>query len=90
MLMLAVLCALVTVILAVVAYITRTVKPKRVKLTAGVWKLVNLSFEAEAGDEPKELPPGVSHGDFTENPGMRAAPCTESRDDPGAARTRSD
>ena len=60
MLTLVVLCTLVTAILGVVVYITRTVKPKRVKLTAGVWKLVNLSFEAEAGSESKDLKPGES------------------------------
>ena len=58
MLTLAVVCALFAAILGVLVYMARTVKPKRVKLTASVWKLVNLSFEAEAGPEPSEPPPG--------------------------------
>ena len=40
-----------------VVYITRIVKPKRVKFTAAVWKIVSLSFEADAGSELKNLPP---------------------------------
>ena len=56
MLMLIITCILVVAIVGVVVYVTRTVKPRRVKFSAGVWKLVSLSYEADAGSEPKELP----------------------------------
>lgn len=55
--MLTITCIIVAAIVGVVVYVTRVVKPKRVKFTAGVWKLVSLSFEADAGSEPEELPP---------------------------------
>ena len=57
MLTLAIICILVAAVVGTVVYITRIMKPRRVKFSAGVWKLVNLSFEAEAGSELKELPP---------------------------------
>lgn len=82
MLTLALLCALFTAILAVMAYITRTVKPRRVKLTAGIWKLVNLSFEADAGGEPKELLLGESSGG-EETSGQQARPVTPAPRQPG-------
>jgi hypothetical protein len=53
----------------VVVYITRIVKPKRVKFTAGVWKLVSLSFEADAGSKPKENPSAPVRAD--QAPGRR-------------------
>jgi hypothetical protein len=65
LLTLAVTCVLVAAVVGVVVYVTRIVKPKRVKFTAGVWKLVNVSFEAEAGSEPKVSPMPdklISHG----------------------------
>jgi hypothetical protein len=54
---LVVICIFVVAAVGVVVYVTRTVKPRRVKFSAGVWKLVSLSYEADAGSEPKELPP---------------------------------
>jgi len=58
MLTLAVACIIVSAIVGMVTYMTRTVKPSRVKFTAGVWKLVNVSFEADAGSQPPEHPSG--------------------------------
>ena len=59
MLTLAVVCALFAAILGVLVYMARTVKPRAGKSSRrSVWELVNLSFEAEAGPEPSEPPPG--------------------------------
>lgn len=51
-------CVAVGAVLALVLTVLIVMKPKRLKLSAGVWKLATLSFEADAGDKPEELPPG--------------------------------
>jgi hypothetical protein len=62
---------IIIVIAAVVVYAIRAVKPKRVKLRAGLGKFTLLDFEADAGSQaepdaispvdPKERPPGGQH-----------------------------
>ena len=42
---------IVLVIAAVVVYIVRAVKPKRVRLRAGVGKITILDFEADGGEQ---------------------------------------
>jgi hypothetical protein len=51
-------CVVVAAVLALVLSVLHVMKPKRLKFSAGVWKLAHLSFEADAGDDKKELPPG--------------------------------
>jgi hypothetical protein len=43
---------IIVVIAAVVVYIVRMVRPKRVRLRAGVGKFTILDFEADGGDPP--------------------------------------
>ena len=50
-------CVVVSAVLVLVLSVLHLMEPKRVKVSVGVWKLVNLSFEADAGGEAKELPP---------------------------------
>lgn len=51
---------IILVIATVVVYVIRSVKPKRVRLRAGVLKILTFDFEADAGDQsdkdPEELP----------------------------------
>jgi hypothetical protein len=51
---------IIVVIAAVVVYIVRMVRPKRVRLRAGVGKITLLDFEADGGEqsheETKQLP----------------------------------
>jgi hypothetical protein len=56
MLTLAVICIITAAVVCVVVYVIHTVKPRRVKITAGFWKVANVSLEADA-DGPKELSP---------------------------------
>jgi hypothetical protein len=55
--MLTIACILAAAVVGIVVYLTWIVKPKRVKFTAGIWKFLSLSFEADAGSEPKLPPP---------------------------------
>lgn len=52
-------CIVAGVVLAVVLSVLFVMKPKRLKLSATAWKVVNVSFEADAGDDKKELTPGA-------------------------------
>jgi hypothetical protein len=54
------ICFVVLAVLAVVLSVLLVMKPKRLKLTASAWKIANISFEADAGDDKKELPPGAA------------------------------
>jgi hypothetical protein len=45
---------IILVVAAVFVYITRLVKPKRVRLRAGVLKIITFDFEADAGDQAGE------------------------------------
>ncbi len=58
--MLAPICALVVAFLALLLCVLLIMKPKKLKLSVGVWKFVTFRFEADAGHEPaRELPPGA-------------------------------
>jgi hypothetical protein len=50
-------CVVAGVLLAVVLSVLFVMKPKRLKLSASALKIVNVSFEADAGGEAKELLP---------------------------------
>jgi hypothetical protein len=52
-------CVIAGVLLAVVLSVLFVMKPKRLKLSASALKIVNVSFEADAGDDKKELTPGA-------------------------------
>jgi hypothetical protein len=53
------ICVIAGVLLAVVLSVLFVMKPKRLKLSASAWKVVNVSFEADTGDDEKELTPGA-------------------------------
>jgi hypothetical protein len=51
-------------VVALVSYTIHAIKPKRVKLSVGVGKMLHFKFEADGGtDPPKELRPGPDEGD---------------------------
>ena len=75
--------AIIIVVAVVVIYIIRSVKPKRVRLRAGVGKITILDFEADEGGQSgesdgerrrghdqKELPPGL--GAVTEHSDIKS------------------
>lgn len=51
-------------VLAVILYVVYKINPKHVRLSAGIWKLASLTFEADGGDNfPKALRPKLGDGD---------------------------
>jgi hypothetical protein len=60
---------IIFVIAAVVVYVVRSVKPRRVRLRAGVGKITILDFEADAGAQSGEPHGKPQHGgDLNELP----------------------
>lgn len=56
--------ALVFAVLAVILYVVHKINPKRVRLSAGLWRLASLTFEADGGDDsPKTLRPSLEDRD---------------------------
>ena len=54
------ICVVAGVRLVVVLSVLFVMKPKRLKLSASALKVVIVSFEADAGDDKKDLTPGES------------------------------
>ena len=53
---------IVLIAAAVVVYIVRSVKPKRVKVRAGVLKILTFDFEADGGSQPGQPADLSGHG----------------------------
>ena len=67
--MLTLACVAIAAVVALVLYVVHTVKPKRVRLNAGILKLVTFNFEADSGYESREkLPPRADKPDATVQP----------------------
>jgi hypothetical protein len=49
-------CIIVLPVLALAAYVVRSSKPSRFRLTAKVLKLLDITIEVDGQDKPKELP----------------------------------
>ncbi len=58
--MVAVVLVLVIVIgiLALLAFVVHRAKPKRFKLSAGLWKILILNVEVDSGSDVEKLPEG--------------------------------
>lgn len=49
-------CIVILAVLALVFYVVRSSKPGRFRLSAKLLKVLDISIEVDAQDEPKELP----------------------------------
>lgn len=67
---------IVLVVAAVVIYIIHSVKPKRVKVRAGVLKIITLDFEADGGGQPDEPVDALGSGGD-----LKAVPPVSDKDD---------
>jgi hypothetical protein len=67
---------IVLTVAAVVVYIVRLVKPKRVRLRAGFGKITILDFEADAGSQS-----GEPHGQPEAADDLRELPFSSGKDD---------